>query len=165
MGILLILEGPAFPLVWAVKLLAVLVLLLVSAVSVVVALKVVPAKARRQKKKANSTMRSCFRRRTRTPNPESPTNHEPGIQIEQTCSGAKRFLRSLLLIIRNPYPRKALACPMIYLSELRKMSGQCRLRDQDTSQSSWAGARLKAGQSSCSGQRPSQNLLLNSWRT
>src|ERR1051326_2390173 len=111
-------EGPIFPFVCALKLLAVLVLLPVSAVSVVVALKVVPAKDGRQKKKANSTISSCFSR-TNPPNPGSAyPSRARYSQQQKTGFFVTRVCGSLLSVRLNPYPRKALGSLMIYPSEL-----------------------------------------------
>ena len=56
MGALLILVAPILPFVWVVKLSAALVLFVVSAASVVVALKAVPAEAVNEKKTAKRRM-------------------------------------------------------------------------------------------------------------
>ena len=66
-GTLLMFEGPILPLVWAVKLAAVLVLLAVSAVSVVVAVKVVPASAGKDRKIMSNRNEIRLNLRTRTP--------------------------------------------------------------------------------------------------
>ena len=81
MGVLLILEGPMLPLVCDVKLLAVLVLLPVSAVSGVVALNVVPAKTGREKRIRNSKSRIRFNLRTHAPVLARHYHHEPSIYI------------------------------------------------------------------------------------